>query len=171
MEPDDPSAREFSINWTILSVVLFLAFELLIGTWLGPLVAGKYVSPMFHTELKMGMHLLAIYLGGMAVGFVSPGRRLAEPAVGAVISVVLVFLMSVFMPHSFWAFDWTKVFVGGTIAMLTALAGAWHAEKLMGNLDPNLEADRVSARGRLRARLWADDDGLLRRRDHTRLRD
>ena len=98
----DPNERPFSSGWTILSLVLFLAVELVIGTWLGPLISGAYVSPMFHYQVQMLLHLFALYLGGVTVGLLSPGRRLLEPAVGAFISVLVVFLMSFFMPNWFF---------------------------------------------------------------------
>lgn len=165
----DANSRPFSMPWTILSVIVFLAVELLIGAWLGPLILGRYVSPMFHAEVQLAMHLLAFYLGGLGVGIVSPGRRLTEPAVGAFSSVLLVSLMSVFMPSWFFVFNLAKLAIGGGIAMFLALAGAWQGEQLMGNLDPDDEAARETGRGRLRASLWAKDDGLLtKRRDRTR---
>jgi hypothetical protein len=166
----DPKEREFSVSWVVLSVVLFLAVELVIGTWIGPWVIGKYVSPMFHPQLQMALHLLSFYLGGLGVGVVSPGRRLVEPAVGAFIAVLLVFLMALFLPNVFLVFSMTKVLVGGGIAMLIALAGAWQGEKLMGNLEPASDADRLSARARLRASLWTEDEDAVSRR-RTGLRD
>ena len=36
-------SRPFSAAWTFVSVILFLAVELVIGTWLGPLIVGAYV--------------------------------------------------------------------------------------------------------------------------------
>ncbi len=156
----DLSERPFSTGWTILSLVLFLAVELIIGTWLGPLIAGAYVSPMFHYQVQMALHLGALYLGGLAVGVVSPGRRLLEPAVGAFLSVLIVFLMSFFMPTWFFTFDLTKVIVGGGIGFFTALLGAWQGEKMMGNLgdDP-----KTTTRGKLRAAMWEEElDGLPR---------
>lgn len=157
----DPNERPFSSAWTILSLVLFLAIELVFGGWLGPLVAGKYVSPMFHYQAQMLMHLLALYLGGVAVGVVSPGRRLLEPAVGAFLSVAITFLMSFFMPTWFLRFDVTKVLIGGGIGFFVALLGAWHGEKMMGNLPP--DELKQTRRGRLRAAMWEDElDGLPR---------
>ncbi|MBL8916169.1 MAG: hypothetical protein JNM17_36045 [Archangium sp.] len=151
----DPNERPFSSGWVMLSVVLFLAIELIIGTWLGPLIVGKYVSPMFHYQVQMLMHLGSLYLGGLAVGIVSPGRRLMEPAVGAFISVLLVFLMSFFMPTWFFVFDLTKVLVGGGIGFLLALFGAWTGEKWMGNLPP--DEMKNTTRGRLRSSMWEDE--------------
>ncbi len=164
----DPRERPFSTAWTFLSLVLFLAIELFIGSWLGPLIAGKYVSPMFHYQVQMMLHLGALYLGGLAVGVVSPGRRLMEPAVGAFLSVLIVFLMSFFMPNWFFVFDLTKIIVGGGIGFFIALLGAWHGESMMGNLDE--AGERETARGRLRSAMWEPDQDLsgLPRRDRTR---
>jgi len=57
------------------------------------------------------------------------------------------------------------------IAMLLALAGAYSGEKLMGNVAADDERARETARGRLRATLWAEDDGLLASRERVRSRD
>lgn len=161
----DPAERPFSTPWTILSLVLFLAVELLIGSWLGPLIAGKYVSPMFHYQVQMLMHLLALYLGGLVVGVVSPGRRLMEPAIAAFLSVLIVFLMSFFMPNWFFRFDLTKILVGGGIGFGVALLGAWQGEKMMGNL----EEPKATARGKLRAAMWQDELEGLPRIDRDRV--
>jgi len=59
----DPNERPFSPAWVFLSVVLFLAVEFVIGTWLGPAIIGKYVSPMFHLQVQMVMHLASLSLG------------------------------------------------------------------------------------------------------------
>lgn len=158
-------SRPFSTSWTVLSVALFLAVELLVGSWLGPRIVGAYVSPMWHMQLQMILHLGSFYVGGIAVGVLSPGVRMREPAVGAFFSVLIVFLMSFFMPSMFYGFSLTKVLVGGGIAFVAALMGAYSGEKFMGNVpDANDPAARASSRGRLRSSLWADD-GLFFTRD------
>ena len=163
--------RPFSNGWMMASVVLFLAVELLLGTWIGPLVIGKYVSPMFHLQVKMLMHLASFYVGGVLVGLLSPGIRLKEPAVGAFISVLVVFLMSFFMPHWYYRFDFQKILIGGGIAVVLALAGAYSGEKMMGNIEPDELEARSTTRGRLRAALWNDTDGMLGGRVRERRRD
>jgi hypothetical protein len=160
-------SRPFSSAWTFVSVILFLAVELFIGTWLGPLVIGKYVSPMFHLQLQMMMHLASFYVGGILVGVLSPGVRMKEPAVGALISVLVVFLISFFMPNFFYSFDMSKVLVGGGIAFVLALAGAYSGEKFMGNVDAAHPTAQDTRRGRLRAKLW-HTDGLFFRRVNDR---
>ncbi|MHB8876479.1 MAG: hypothetical protein ACYC8T_22520 [Myxococcaceae bacterium] len=168
--PASDQPRPFSAAWTAVSVALFLAVELFIGTWVGPMVIGKYVSPMFHMQLQMAMHLASFYVGGIAVGILSPGVRLKEPAVGAFISVALVLLMSVFMPMSYFHFDLGKLLLGGGIAFILALAGAFSGEKLMGNVEADDEKAKESSRGRLRSSLWAADDGYLAPRSPPRAR-
>ena len=121
---------------------------------------------MFHLQVQMLLHLGALYLGGLAVGVLSPGRRMLEPAVGAFISVVVVFLMSFFMPTWFYTFDLTKVLVGGGIGFFVALLGAWQGEKLMGNLG---DQPQKTARGRLRAAMWEDELSGLPRVDRDRV--
>jgi hypothetical protein len=116
---------------------------------------------MFHLQLKMAMHLASFYLGGIAVGILSPGVRMKEPAIGAFVSVALVLAMSLFMPMTYLQFSWTKLLMGGGIAYFFALAGAYSGEKLMGNVEADEEEARESARGRLRTALWAEQDGYL----------
>lgn len=161
------TSRPFSMGWMFASVVLFLGSELLIGTWIGPLVLGKYVSPMFHLQLQMMMHLASFYLGGLLVGIISPGVRLKEPAVAAFLSVALVFMISFFMPGFMYPFSMDRMLVGGLIALVIAVVGAYSGEKLMGNIALDEPEASRTARGRLRAALWSDDDGTFssRRRE------
>ncbi|MBX7099301.1 MAG: hypothetical protein K1X89_16430 [Myxococcaceae bacterium] len=127
------ASRPFSTPWVFVSLFVYLALELLLGTWLGPLMAGVFVSPMFVMQAQLLLHLVALYLGGLLIGVVSPGRRLTEPAIGAFLSVLLVFLMSFFLPGWFYRFELTKVLVAGGLGFGSALFGAWHGERLTGN--------------------------------------
>jgi hypothetical protein len=147
--------------WMFTSVGLFLASELTIGTWLGPMVMHKYVSPMFHLQLQMMMHLASFYLGGLLVGIISPGVRLQEPAVAAFLSVAVVFMISFFMPTFFYPFSLSRMLVGGVIALFLALAGAYSGEKVMGNIAPDEPDAYQTARGRLRASLWNEGSGTF----------
>jgi hypothetical protein len=153
--------RPFSTAWLLASVTLFLAAELLIGTWLGPLIVGRYVSPAFHFQVQGLMHLASFWLGGFAVGLLSPGIRLLEPALGAFVSVVAAFSLSVFLPHTYLQFDLKKILLGGGIAVVLALFGAYTAERVMGNVEPDADDAKETARGRLRSAMWNDVDGVL----------
>jgi hypothetical protein len=107
----------------------------------------------------MLMHLLSFWLGGVAVGIISPRIRLFEPAVGAFCAVMITFMMSFFMPTHWMSFDLNRLAIGGGIAFVLALAGAWTGEKIMGNV-----SDDDDARARVRDRMWGEQ-GLLSRGD------
>lgn len=148
----------FSTRWVVASVVIYTAMEITIALFLAPAIfAGRLASPMLQMRLQMLMHLGSFYVGGVAVGVISPGVRLTEPAVGAFVAVCIVFLISFFMPHAFFHWDWTKILIGGGIAFGLGLAGAHTGEKIMGNVD---DADDGSRRSRLRSKMWGDH-GLL----------
>lgn len=147
----------FSAKWVMASVVIYTAMEIGIAVFLAPAIfAGRLASTMLQIRLEMLMHLASFYVGGVAVGVISPGVRLAEPAIGAFIAVVLVFSMSMFMPMSFMNFDTTKIAIGGGIAMVLALMGAFTGERIMGNVS----GDDGSARGKVRDTMWGEH-GLL----------
>jgi hypothetical protein len=152
------NTRPFSTPWCVASVALYCAVEVILGTFIGPWVVGAYVSPMLHYRLMTAMHVGSFFLGGVLVGMASPGVRLLEPAVGAVIAVFLTLAMSIFMPHAFMIFSMDKLFVGGGIAFVLAMFGAWTGEKWMGNVG---EDDPALLRARLRKRLWDEHRGLF----------
>lgn len=155
--------QPFSKNWVIASVILITGMELLIAVVLAPaILTGRLASPMVQMRIEMMMHLASFYVGGVLVGIVSPRVRILEPAVGAFVSVLLVFAMTFFIP-SFMHFDLGKLAVGGGIAFVLALAGAYTGERWMGNVEQG------SARARMRERMWGES-GLLSRGDKRFLR-
>jgi hypothetical protein len=157
---DTQQSQPFSTWWMIASVLIFTGMEILIAILIAPAIfAGRLASPMLQMRLQMLMHLASFLVGGVFVGIISPRVRMMEPAVGAFIAVMLVFLMSVFMPHSFFHWSWTKIAVGGGIAFGLALFGAYTGEKWMGNI-----TDPDSSRAHLRDKLWGDH-GMLSRGD------
>ena len=154
--------QPFSWAWVLASVLIITGMEIAIALVIAPaLLASRLATQMVQMRLDMLMHLGSFLLGGWLVGIISPRVRMWEPAVGAFISVMLVFLMSVFLPHSWMRWSWNKIFIGGGIAFGLALIGAYTAEKWMGNVE-NEHPD--SRRARLRQRMWGDH-GLLSRGD------
>ena len=65
--------------------------------------------------------------------FISPGIRMVEPAVGAFLSIALVVVLTLFTPYTFIAFSANKLLLGGGVAFVLALAGAYVGERLAGN--------------------------------------
>lgn len=162
IQPEQP----FSRAWVVASVVIITTLELLIALALAPaILTGALASEMLRMRLEILMHLASFYLGGLVVGILSPGVRLNEPAVGAFISVMLVFLTSFFLPHRFLGFSVGRLLIGGGIAFGLAMMGAYTGERWMGNV----QIDKPdSARAGVRRRLWGDagheQEGLLSRR-------
>jgi hypothetical protein len=119
--------------------------EVVIGTFVGPLVVGRFVTPMLNVRVLMMLHLASFFVGGILVGVLPPGVRLLEPAMGAVVVVLLVFLMTFFRPDSFAIFLGTKILVSGSIAFVCALGGAYVGERMVGNLgEPTARATRAA---------------------------
>lgn len=150
--PDQP----FSRAWVVASVLIITGLELLIALAIAPAVlTGRLASEMLRMRLEILMHLASFYLGGFAVGLLSPGVRLNEPAVGAFLSVGLVFLTSFFLPHAYLHFSVEKLLIGGGIAFVLAMMGAYTGERWMGNVETQRPD---SARAGVRRRLWGDDE-------------
>ncbi len=155
-------SQPFSWAWVIASVLIITAMEIGIAIVISPaLLASRLASQMVQLRLDMLMHLGSFLLGGWLVGIISPRVRMWEPAVGAAIAVVIVFLMSFFLPYSYMRWDWSKIVVGGGIGFGLALAGAYTAEKWMGNVETERPDSR---RARLRRDLWGNE-GMLSRGD------
>ena len=149
-------SQPFSWSWVMASVLIFTAMEIAIAVFLAPAIfAGRLASPMLQMRLQVLMHLASFYVGGVAVGVISPRVRLTEPAAGAFIAVGITFMMSFFMPSHWLSFDLGRLMVGGGIAFALALAGAFTGEKWMGNVE-----SEDDARARVRDRMWGDH-GLL----------
>jgi len=79
------------------------------------------------------LNLTSYFAGGVLIGVVTPGVRIAEPAVGAALSLALMFTVTIFTPLSFISFSLTKLILGAIVAFALALAGARLGERFMGN--------------------------------------
>jgi hypothetical protein len=152
----ETSSQPFSWGWVLGSVVIFTAMEIAIAILLAPAIfAGRLASPMLQMRLQMLMHLASFFVGGIGVGIISPRVRMWEPAAGAFIAVAITFMMPFFMPSYWLRFSLEHVAVGGGVAFLLALAGAYTGEKWMGNVEND-----DSARARVRQKFWGDH-GML----------
>ena len=118
----------------LLSMAIFIASEILIGVVIGTVIVGKYVSMGLQFTLHGLCMLMSFYVGGFIIGIISPGKRIAEPAVGAFGSVALIMVVTLFTPSRWFHFGLTKLILGGAIAFGLAYSGAVSAEKIMGNL-------------------------------------
>jgi hypothetical protein len=126
--------RPFSTAWLVISVLVFCGIELLLGGFVGQVLVGRYVSSMLHFKLQVMLNLGSYFIGGLLVGFISPGIRILEPAIGAAISVAMVLSISFFLPYTFMRMNTSGLLIGGGIAFVLALLGARFGEKLAGNI-------------------------------------
>ncbi len=120
----------FSKKWMILSMIIFITTEIILGGFIGKVVVGKYLSISLRFFIQGLLNLLSYFLGGFVIGAISPGIRIYEPAAGAFLSVAAMLCMSFFTPYSFIHFSLQKMIIGGVIAFFLALYGARLGEKL-----------------------------------------
>ncbi|MBT3345604.1 MAG: hypothetical protein HN712_18655 [Gemmatimonadetes bacterium] len=114
-------------------MLIYIAAEVVLGIWVGSVVAGRFISISLSFMLQGLLNLASYFIGGLIIGLISPGLRLYEPAAGAFLAVGLMLLLSFFTPYHFIQFSMTKMLIGGGIAFFLALAGARLGERLSGN--------------------------------------
>jgi hypothetical protein len=128
-----PRERQFSVPWAAASTLVFFVSELVLGGLVGRAVVTRYESLGLANVIQGVLNLIGYFVGGFFIGFVSPGIRVLEPAVGAFFSVALVLVVTLFTPYAFLNFSLTKLLVGGAIAFLLAYLGARLGERAAGN--------------------------------------
>ena len=119
-----------STLWIVLSLIIFITVEILLGGLIGPLVIGRFVSRPLYLKLEVVLMLGSYFFGGLLVGLLSPGIRVLEPAIGAALAVIFTWLYSFFTPIRFYGFSLRRMLVGGAIAFLLALIGADLGERI-----------------------------------------
>jgi hypothetical protein len=142
MSSEKSSAR--STLWIILSLIIFVAVELLLGGIIGPLLVGRFVSQPLYLKLQMILMLGSYFLGGLLIGLLSPGIRVLEPAIGAALAVIFTWLYSFFTPIRFYGFSLTRMIIGGGIAFVLALIGADLGERIAAKLGNRQSKDYAS---------------------------
>ncbi len=126
--------QKFSWRWVIISMVTFVALELILGGVVADLVAGKHMSLHLKFVIQGALNLSSYFIGGFLIGIISPKVRIHEPAVGAFASVALMLSLTFFTPYTFLRFSPGKLVVGGIVAFVLALTGAKLGEKVTGQI-------------------------------------
>ncbi len=129
----DLANRGFSRRWVGLSMIVFVAAEVLIGGVLGELIAGRMLSINTSFLLQGLLNLAGFVVGGFVVGVISPGRRVAEPAMAGFATIVLIAILSVFVPFRYMGYRGSSLLLAGAIAAGLAALGATWGERLTGN--------------------------------------
>ncbi len=128
MSHEHSSAR--SIVWIVLSLIIFVAVELVLGGLVGPLLVGRFVSQPLYLKLEMLLMLGSYFFGGLLIGLISPDIRVLEPAIGAALAVIFTWCYSFFTPIRYYGFSLTRMLIGGGIAFVLALLGADLGERI-----------------------------------------
>jgi hypothetical protein len=122
----------FSILWVIVAFVVYVTLQgLIIGVL--PLVIPTYDPQGF---AGLAISVAVWFVGGIAVGFISPGKTFLEPAVGALVAAIptIAYLRWITpdgnpnMP----AFELSLIayVVGGAMGVMISLFGAFLGEQL-----------------------------------------
>lgn len=130
----------FSTGWMIASIVAFSAMEVLIGGYIGPAIAGRWVSHVFMLRLEVMLVLSSYLVGGFLIGFFSPTVRVFEPIAGAFIAAVLPFLIGILSPSRFYLASTQRLCMAGALAGFIAYVGADAGERLCGMLGNSASA-------------------------------
>ena len=115
---------------------VFIGFQTILGGLVGEYLLGRYSSISYGFLVQGLLNLASYFIGGIAIGMLSPGLRIHEPAVGAFLCVATMLALSFFTPYAFIQFSTVKMLIGGGIAFVLALAGAKLGERLTGNRIP-----------------------------------
>lgn len=123
----------FAIKWAAISFVIYLVLQAIVLMAL-PAVIDAY-DPQGTDALWIS--LVVWFVGGVIVGFMSPGKTFVEPAVGALLAVIptvwwLVLTTPSAPEHLGGGFQLTMpaYVVGGLMGGMISLFGAFIGEKL-----------------------------------------
>ncbi len=132
----DPARRDFSQRWVWLSMAMFIASELFIGGFLGELIAGRMLSINTGFLMQGLLNLAGFVLGGFVIGVVSPGRRIIEPALAGFATIILIAILTLFVPFRYMGYTGSSLLLAGLLAAALGAGGAYLGERLTGNLSP-----------------------------------
>jgi peptidoglycan/LPS O-acetylase OafA/YrhL len=116
-------------------MVVFIGVELTVSGLVGHALLKNAMSVSLSFTLQGLLHVSSFFLGGFLIGVVSPKLRIWEPAIGGFLAVLLMFVLTAFIPNVFVQFEGGKVLMAGGFALVLALVGARLGEKLTGNLE------------------------------------
>lgn len=114
-------------------MLAFLIAEGLIGGLLGELVMGRMLSINTNFLLQGLLNLAGFVVGGFVIGLVSPGRRIAEPAVAGFATMLLIALLTLFVPFRYYGYEGSSLLLASAAAAALGAFGAYTGERITGN--------------------------------------
>ncbi|MCZ7685237.1 MAG: zinc finger Ran-binding domain-containing protein [Sandaracinaceae bacterium] len=116
----------FSPKWAAVAFAVYLVLQA-IALALLPLVISSY-DPQGFSALMISLGLW--FVGGILVGWLSPGRTFVEPAVGALFAVIPTVWWIVAITPDGFDVSMTAYVIGGLLGAMMSLFGAFLGEKL-----------------------------------------
>lgn len=116
----------FSVLWVIVAFVVYIALQgVIIG--LLPMLIPSYDPQGFP---GLAISVAVWFVGGIAVGFISPGKTFLEPAVGALVaSIPTIVYLKWSTPDGFEP-SLVAYVVGGLMGIMISLFGAFLGEQV-----------------------------------------
>ncbi|MFN7698162.1 MAG: hypothetical protein ACK5U8_09720 [Deltaproteobacteria bacterium] len=116
----------FSILWVAISFVIYLVLQgVIIG--LLPLVIPTYDPQGF---AGLAISVAVWFVGGVAVGLVSPGKTFLEPAVGALVATIPTIVYLKWSTPDGFEPSLIAYLVGGSMGVMISLFGAFLGEQI-----------------------------------------
>jgi uncharacterized membrane protein YhdT len=129
--------EHFELRWALRATAVYLVLQTII------LVILPFVIPTFDPQGLPGLLISVVvwFVGGVIVGFVSPGKTFVEPAIGALIAVIpTVTYIALTTPDGFQPTLLAYV-VTAMLGVMISLFGAFLGEKFqMGSRDRTAKA-------------------------------
>lgn len=128
----------FSRGWVLASIAAFTVVEIVIGGYIAPVLAGRFISSIAELKLEVLLVLGSYLVGGFLIGLFSPTVRVAEASVGAFVAALLPFMMGVLSPVRFYVTSTGRMVAAGLISAFLAYTGADAGERVearLGNRD------------------------------------
>jgi hypothetical protein len=127
----------FSLLWVIVAFVVYVTLQgVIIG--LLPMVIPSYDPQGFP---GLAISVAVWFVGGIAVGFVSPGKTFLEPAVGALVAAIPTIVYLKWSTPDGFEPSLVAYVVGGLMGIMISLFGAFLGEQAQ-------RATRGHAKGR-----------------------
>lgn len=126
----------FAIKWAAVAFAIYLVLPAIVLALL-PLVISSY-DPQGFSALMIALGLW--FVGGVIVGWLSPGKTFIEPAVGALSAVIPTIWYIVAITPEGFELSMTAYVIGGLLGGMMALFGAFIGEKIQGNPKPRAQS-------------------------------
>ncbi len=123
---------KLSIFWIVLSIIIFITVELLLGGIISRFLPNFMSLPLGFMLMGL-LHLMGYFVGGIIMGATFPKKRTLEPPIGAVCCVLLIYITTFFVPMTFYQYSFSKAFIASIISFVVTVAGTSLGEKLVNN--------------------------------------